>query len=122
MQIFLEIIAILAVVLGTFFSLTGVLGYFRFPDVYTRLHATGKVGVFGVVLFLVAAVARTPLSWGKGLALIALLMITGPVVSHVLGSAAYRIGIPVRQAVRDDLQARLGDASPSTTGMGRRVR
>ena len=105
MEIIVDIIAILAVILGTFFSITGVLGYFRLPDVYTRLHATGKVGVFGVVLLLVAAVARTPLGWGKGLVLIALLMITGPVVSHTLGSAAYRIGIPPMQAARDDLRS-----------------
>ena len=100
METILEIIAILAVILGTFFSDTGVLGYFRLPDVFTRLHATGKVGVFGVVLLLVAAVARTPLGLGKGLILIALLMIAGPVVSHVLGSAAYRIGIPLKSSAQ----------------------
>jgi multicomponent Na+:H+ antiporter subunit G len=33
------IIAILAVVIGTCFSVVGVSGYFRLPDVYTRLHA-----------------------------------------------------------------------------------
>lgn len=112
METILEIIAILTVILGTFFSVTGVLGYFRLPDVYSRLHATGKVGVFGVVLLLVAAVARTPLSWGKGLILIALLMIAGPVVSHALGSAAYRIGIPLHQAVRDDLHVMRTEAPP----------
>jgi multicomponent Na+:H+ antiporter subunit G len=106
MDLFLEIVAIVSVILGTFFSVTGVLGYFRLPDVYTRLHATGKVGVYGVVLLLVAAVARTPLSWGKGLVLIALLMVAGPVVSHALGSAAYRIWIPLKQSVRDDLSVR----------------
>ncbi len=106
METILGIVAILAVIFGTFFSVTGVLGYYRLPDVYTRLHATGKVGVFGVVLLLVAAVARTPLSWGKGLVLIALLVIAGPVVSHTLGSAAYRIGVPLKQSVRDELSAR----------------
>jgi multicomponent Na+:H+ antiporter subunit G len=106
METIIQTGALLAVIIGTFFSVTGVLGYFRLPDVYTRLHATGKVGVFGVVLFLVATIAEMPLSWGKGLILIALLMIAGPVVSHTLGSAAYRIGIPLHQAVRDDLQAR----------------
>jgi len=85
------------------FSTLGVLGYIRLPDVYARLHATGKVGVFGVVLLLVAAVAWTPLGLGKGLVLIALLLIAGPVTSHALASAAYRIGIPVKGALRDDL-------------------
>ncbi len=111
MEIILGIIAILAVLIGTFFSVTGVLGYYRLPDVYSRLHATGKVGVFGVVLLLVAAVVNTPLSWGKGLVLIALLMIAGPVVSHTLASAAYRIGIPLMQAEMDELRVRRTETS-----------
>lgn len=70
---------------------------------YTRLHATGKVSVFGVVLLLLATVALTPLSFSKGLVLIVLLVIGGPVTSHAIGSAAHRIGIPMKRAIRDDL-------------------
>lgn len=106
MQTIGEILAILAVIGGTAFSITGVLGLVRLPDVYTRLHATGKVGVFGVVLLLIAAVLITPLSLGKGLVLIALLLIGGPVTAHALASAAYRIGVPLKRAVRDDLAER----------------
>jgi multicomponent Na+:H+ antiporter subunit G len=104
MDTILTIIAIIAVVIGTFFSLTGVLGYIRFPDVYTRLHATAKVSVFGAVLLMVAAISLTPLSFGKGLILISLLLISGPVISHTLASAAYRIGVPLNPAGRDDLK------------------
>lgn len=103
MKTLLEILAILAVIAGTAFSLLGVLGFIRMPDVYTRLHATGKVSVFGVVLLLLATVALTPLSFGKGLVLIVLLVIGGPVTSHAIGSAAHRIGIPMKLAIRDDL-------------------
>ena len=103
MTTLLELVAIIAVLVGTFFSLVGMLGYVRLPDVYTRLHATGKVGVFGTVLLLAAAVSGTSLGIGKGLVLIALLLIAGPVTSHALASAAYRIGIPV-VGERDDLQ------------------
>lgn len=103
MTTILQLIAIVAVMVGTLFSLVGILGYFRLPDVYTRLHATGKVGIFGVVLLLVAAVSATSLSIGKGLVLIALLLIAGPVASHAIASAAYRIGIPI-MGKRDDLQ------------------
>jgi len=105
MQPFFELIAILAVLTGTAFSLLGVLGFIRLPDVYTRLHATGKVSVFGVVLLLLATVALTPLDFGKGLVLIVLLVIGGPVTSHAIGSAAHRIGIPMKRAIRDDLSA-----------------
>jgi multicomponent Na+:H+ antiporter subunit G len=111
MTTILQIITILAVIGGTFFSLIGVLGYVRFPDVYTRLHATGKVGIFGVVLLLLAAVAWTPLGFSRGLILIFFLLITGPVTTHALASAAYRIGLPLKGAVRDDLSEK-GTGNP----------
>jgi multicomponent Na+:H+ antiporter subunit G len=93
------------VIVGTAFSVLGVLGFIRMPDVYTRLHATGKVSVFGVVLLVVAAMALTPLGVGKGLVLILLLVIGGPVTSHAIGSAAHRLGIPMKGAIRDELAA-----------------
>ncbi|MFO7678502.1 MAG: monovalent cation/H(+) antiporter subunit G [Chloroflexota bacterium] len=104
METILQLIAIIAVITGTFFSIVGVLGMVRLPDVYTRLQATGKVGVFGVVLLLAAAVVWTPLGWGRALLLIVLLMVTGPVVTHALASAAHRLGIPMKRSVRNDLE------------------
>ncbi len=61
------------------------------------------MGVFGTVLLLFGAVAWTPLGLGKGLVLIALLLLAGPVTAHALGSAAYRVGIPLAQVICDDL-------------------
>lgn len=98
-----QLIAILAIITGTTFSILGVVGFIRLPDVYTRLHATGKVGVFGVVLLTIAAVNLTLIGFGKGLILIVLLLVTGPVISHAVISAAYRIGIPMQGATRDDI-------------------
>jgi len=113
METVLQVIAILAVMAGTAFSMLGVLGYVRLPDVYTRLHAVGKVGVFGTVLLLVGAVVWTPLGLGRGLVLIALLLLAGPVMAHALASAAYRVGIPLRQAIRDDLARAVAQIQPS---------
>jgi multicomponent Na+:H+ antiporter subunit G len=96
----------LAVLIGTLFSITGVLGFIRFPDVYTRLHATGKVGVFGVVFLLIAAVAWEPLGWGRGLILIFFLIAAGPATAHALASAANKIRLPRKGAERDDLVTR----------------
>lgn len=103
MDTVLQLIALIAVIVGTFFSVVGILGLIRLPDVYSRLQATGKVAVFGVVLLLVAAAVWTPLGWGRALLLILLLMVAGPVTSHAIASAAYRIGIPLKQSIRDDL-------------------
>lgn len=112
-EVVLQGIAIVAVLAGTAFSVLGVLGYVRLPDVYTRLHAVGKVGVFGTVLLLIGAVAWTPLGLGRGLVLIALLLLSGPVTAHALASAAYRVGIPVKLAIRDDL-AGIAEAEPGS--------
>ena len=103
MNTVLEFVAILAILVGTFFSLVGVIGLVRFPDAYARLHATGKVGVFGTVLLLIAAIIWTPLGWGRGLLLIALLLITGPVAAHAIASAAYRLGLPMQRPIVDEL-------------------
>jgi multicomponent Na+:H+ antiporter subunit G len=103
MEIVFQLLAILVIVIGTGFSVIGMIGFLRLPDVYTRLHATGKVSTFGVVLLLVAAALLTPVGWAKAILLIAIVLIAGPVVSHAIGSAAYRIGIPMKQLTRDDL-------------------
>jgi multicomponent Na+:H+ antiporter subunit G len=113
METVLQVVAILMVLAGAAFSMLGVLGYLRLPDVYTRLHAVGKVGMFGTVLLLLGAVAWTPLGLGKGLVLIALLLLAGPVTAHALASAAYRIGIPQSQAFRDDLAQAVEQSQPS---------
>lgn len=112
MNSLLQLFALLAVVIGTTFSVLGVLGYLRLPDVYTRLHATGKVGVFGAVLLLLAAAAWTPLSFGKALVLIIFLLLAGPVTSHALASAAYRSGIPFATPIRDDLAEQAAATPP----------
>lgn len=103
MNDFFELIAIAAILVGTFFSIVGALGAWRLPDVYARLHATGKVGVFGVALLLIAAMFVTRLGWAKGALLIILLMIAGPVITHALASAAHRLRIPMVGGGRNEL-------------------
>lgn len=107
----IQIIGLVALVIGTLFSILGILGLLRLPDVYTRLHATGKVSVYGTVLLLIAAISLTPLSLGKGLVLIALLLLSAPAVAHAIASAAYQAGIPMEPAGRDDLRKRSPRAS-----------
>jgi multicomponent Na+:H+ antiporter subunit G len=115
MEIALQILAVAFLIAGTLLSLIGVIGFLRLPDVYTRLHATGKVSVFGVVFLLVAAILLTPLSLWKGLLLIFFVLIASPSVSHSVASAAYKSGLPMKKSVRDDLKGKL------ERGGGRRV-
>jgi multicomponent Na+:H+ antiporter subunit G len=107
MELIAQIFAIFFLVIGTLLSLTGVIGFIRLPDVYTRLHATGKVSVFGVVFLLAAAILLIPLSLWKGLLLIFFVLMASPSVSHSVASAAYKAGIPMKDPARDDLKGKL---------------
>jgi multicomponent Na+:H+ antiporter subunit G len=107
MEIVCQSIAVFAVIMGTFFSVVGVVGYIRLPDVYTRLHTTGKISVFGVAMLLVAVAFWVPQGWARALVLLFFLLAAGPPTAHAMGSAAYRIGLPRAKAVRDDLADRL---------------
>lgn len=103
MEFIQDLIAILAVIIGTLFSVLGLVGLLRLPDAYSRLHATGKVGIFGVLLILTAAGTQIPVGIGKVLILIISLMVSGPVAAHAISSAAFRIGIPIVE--KNDLQS-----------------
>lgn len=102
-NLLVKFFAILFLLIGSGFSLLGMLGVTRLPDVYTRLHATSKVSAFGAVLLLAAAILVTNLPAWKGLILIIFLLLASPVVSHAISSAAYKTGVPLAQATRDDL-------------------
>jgi multicomponent Na+:H+ antiporter subunit G len=104
MTFLIHFIVALLVVAGSFFSIVAVMGFIRLPDVYTRLHSTGKVSVFGAVLLLAAAAIWSPVTWGHALVLIFLIIAVGPATAHAIGSAAYRIGLPRKGAQRDDLE------------------
>ena len=90
-----EGLAIAALALGTLFSLVGVLGLLRLPDAYTRLHATGKVSVFGVTILLMAAMFTGTAHLGKAASLVLFLVIAGPVLAHALAAAAGQAGVPM---------------------------
>lgn len=101
-------LAILATALGTLFSVIGVLGLLRFPDAYARLHATGKVSVFGVTILLVAAMLTNTSSLGKSLVLLLFLVLAGPVLAHALAAAARKAGVPMRLHVDGSASGKTG--------------
>lgn len=106
-----EILSLLVLLFGLFFSLVGMIGLVRFPDVYCRIHASGKVATLGLVGLLVTSGLLMPETALKALALALLVVITSPVASHAIASAAYRQGVPV-DLHHDDL-ARPGAVTPT---------
>lgn len=79
----------LALVLG------GALGLLRFPDVYTRLHGVNVADAAGAAITLVGLAMLS----GDGaltlrlLALAALTAALGPVIAHLVASAAHAGGL-----------------------------
>jgi len=85
-----EMIAIFSLLFGLFFSVVGVVGMIRFPDVYTRIHSSGKVGTLGIFGFLIASAALMPSSTFKVIALGLFILVSGPVASHAIAAAVHR--------------------------------
>ena len=46
----MSILAVIFIVTGVFFFTTSTIGLLRFPDFYTRMHATGKGDTLGALL------------------------------------------------------------------------
>lgn len=98
------------VVLGLVVMTLGVVGIYRMPDAYTKLHAQSKAVALGVICLLVAAMLRgeSPTAL-RGLLVAAFLLVTAPVSAHVVARAAWRAGEPMKGE-------RVIDESGSTRG------
>jgi multicomponent Na+:H+ antiporter subunit G len=79
---------------GFFFLAVGTIGLVRLPDIYTRMHATGKCDTLGAGLTLLALVILAPnLQTALKIALVdALILVINPVTAHVVANSAYRYG------------------------------
>jgi multicomponent Na+:H+ antiporter subunit G len=85
-------------VIGLAFSLSGVVGILRMPDVYSRIQCSSKTITMGALPALAAlVVAEGPVSpYGSRALLVAvLLLVLNPVASHALARAAYKAGVPM---------------------------
>lgn len=107
LQALLQWVGFGALVIGVIFCAIAVLGLFRLPDVYTRLHASAKVTTMGLAGLLLGAALIMPSTAPKAIALTIFMVITSPVSTHAIAMAAYRSRVPMvsrpGQKARDDL-------------------
>ncbi|MFH1022742.1 MAG: monovalent cation/H(+) antiporter subunit G [Planctomycetota bacterium] len=91
----MDTIGMAVVGIGLFFDLMGCIGLVRFPDVYTRLHASTKCVTFGTCCVLFGAFLILGPSAGgvKALLCIAFLLLTAPVSAHALSRSAHKFGV-----------------------------
>lgn len=85
-----ELLGIIALSFGLFFCGVGVLGVMRMPDIYTRLHASGKVATLGLFGLLVGTAILLPGASLKLLALGLFMLVTSPLTSHAIAASEHR--------------------------------
>ena len=80
--------------LGAFFILVSAIGLIRFPDLFTRMHATTKATSFGLLLIIVGASLHfnIPVIWLKALLVIVFIYLTAPLAAHSIAKTAEKKG------------------------------
>ncbi len=91
----LKIISIFFIAGGLFFFCTATIGLLRFPDFFTRLHATGKGDTLAVFLSLIGLGLYEGLSLtGIKIIFIAVFMVLAqPTATHAISRAGLRSGL-----------------------------
>lgn len=91
----LHVLALVVLTAGSFFLLVGSIGLVRFPDFYTRCHATGKSDTLGVMLVILGfiLIEGLTLNSAKLLIILAFVGLTNPTATHALARAAFRFGL-----------------------------
>lgn len=90
----------LPILIGAFFVLTAAIGIVRFPDLYTRLHASSKLvtlgsaGIFVGAMFEFASVEVAV----RLLAILVFSFLTSPVSGYVIANSAYLRGLTPKLA------------------------
>ena len=108
-DLILDILSWAMIVAGTFFTMIGAFGIWRFPDFWSRLHAASISDSAGVILLLVGMClqAGVTLVTVKLLIIGLFLFITGPTATHAVANAALLSGL------RPDIAKGLKAAEPA---------
>ncbi len=87
-----DIISAVLVLLGGVLSLAAGIGTLRFSDLLSRMHASAKPQVLGLILVAIAIGIQFP-TWATVTTLaiiISFQLVTIPVATHMVGRAGYR--------------------------------
>ncbi len=99
----LELVSALVLGIGIFFVAIGAIGFLRLPDVFCRLHVTGVVDTLGAPMIMLGAAIHlgAQLVSLKLLLGIGFLVITSPLLGHLLARAALESGHKPRRLDED---------------------
>lgn len=91
----LNTLALIFIVVGLFFMIVGAIGLIRFPDFYTRVHATGKCDTLGEGMMLLGFIIYEGMNLVsvKILLLVIFIFVTSPTAVHAILNVAYTRGV-----------------------------
>lgn len=108
-----ESIAAVILLIGGGFVVIGAVGAVRMPDLMLRMHATTKAGILGGGLVAIAGGVffNEAEVMVRAIAILAFVVLTGPVAAHMIARAGYFTGAPFwERTLRDDLRSNLDKA------------
>lgn len=102
-----EVISAALLLIGSLFLLLAAIGVIRMPDLLMRIQVATKASTLGVGCILLALAVYFD-DFGmtiRALLVISFFLMTAPVAAHMIGRAAYFIGVPLwEETIVDELQ------------------
>lgn len=91
----IDIVSGVLLLAGSFFTIVGMVGLVRMPDVFTRMHAASVTDTLGAGLICGGLMlqAGPTLIAAKLVFILALFFFAGPAITHALAQAALHAGI-----------------------------
>lgn len=114
-----EILQAVLMLVGSLFILIASIGILRMPDLFMRLQVTSKASVFGVTCILLVVALHfvdTVVTIRVGV-IIAFLVLTIPVATHMLARAGYATGVALsEETVVNELAGHYDPATHTLSG------
>lgn len=86
----IDTFAYILIIVGSIICLLGAIGIIRFPDFFTRLHASGVIDSFGVVMIMIGLAIVTGGMLAMKIIMIAFfIFLTAPTNTHSLANSAF---------------------------------
>jgi multicomponent Na+:H+ antiporter subunit G len=94
-------------IIGASFVLLAAVGILRMPDLFTRMQTATKAATLGIssIFLAVAFFIEDSATAVRALLTILFFFLTAPVAAHMIGRAAYFVGVPLwKGTITDELR------------------
>ena len=90
MNTLLNVLSWISLAAGSIFLIIGTIGLIRFPDFFTRIHASSVVDTLGCMLIIFGLMLQAGLSivTVKLILIVIFILFTSPTAAHALAKAA----------------------------------